>query len=151
MSLFFNTLQDFERKHEGIDETLLEAKIVSEALVSKGTPPDWNLNNLIKPGLIKENKIIDEKKIRLFYSISKTDYELLRSSFGIHSDFAIYLIDSEDNPIEINGKYVASLPQVNFKSQTINISHQDIENLARIQRAVLYRGEPARMVVLTWR
>ncbi len=150
VTIFFRILPGFEDNQQNVEEVFFEARTISESLMSPGSPDNWNSTSMIRPGIIKKNNVVDESKISLFYNLSRSDYDLLRNGFGIRSDFAVYLINPENKPVKIEGEYTASEEGI-FEPDSINIMKKDIENLAKVERVVLYNGNPMRLVILAWR
>ncbi|MFW6014316.1 MAG: hypothetical protein ACOCZQ_03050 [Nanoarchaeota archaeon] len=149
IAMFFTTINDLTRDDKTLEHIYIEGQTISEVLISEGAPTDWDEDNVIRPGILKEGRKIDPEKTGLLYSISETNHSLLRNAFGVNSYFAVYIIDNEGEIIEFDNKKGAASPTVSIEEDGINFN-METDHIAKVKRIVLYEGNPVRMVVFTW-
>lgn len=147
VGLFWKVLPIFESNEDKIDDVLFEARSLSETLMSKGVPEEWNTSNVIRPGIIEKNMIASEEKLRKFYNLSNQNYTLTKNSFGMNSDFAVYIKNQKGSVVTIEGEKTAGTPKTGFVGGELNITG---EHIVKLERTFIYKNDPVKMVVFTW-
>lgn len=150
IAIFFTTINDFSRDNKTLEYIYFEGQSISEVLISEGSPADWDENNVIRPGILREGRHIDNKKMELLYSLSENNHSFLRGAFGVNSYFAVYIKDSDDEIIKFgNNKGVVPPAIAELNEEGIDFN-METQHMAKVKRIVLYEGNPAQMVILTW-
>ncbi|MGM5482417.1 MAG: hypothetical protein ACQESF_03050 [Nanobdellota archaeon] len=150
IAMFYQFLPNLEKSDDNFEKISTQVNSISENLLSKGVPENWNASNLIRPGVIKKGQTISKEKIERFYKLSENNYTLIKKSLGIDCNFIIYFIDNEDKPIKISGKYLTGKQDINFENNKINTSQISADQIAKTQRIVIFEKEPINMVVIGW-
>ena len=120
---------------EEINEMVLDAKTISNSLMSKGYPTDWNVTTVQKIGLTNGNYRINQTKIESFANITVAD---ARSMFDTRFNYYVQLKMQNGTIIKINGNDGIGTP-VNTTSK-----------LVQITRAVIYDSSITRLVIQLW-
>lgn len=121
--IYFYTINYPSAGEDAIQTLQNEGQILSETLLSEGSPPDWTSANVVRPGILSNGKI-NQTKLEQF---ALMDYSQTKSLFKIKDN---YYIEFQDN-ITINGverEGIGSPPPANA------------ENLAKITRVVIYQN-----------
>jgi hypothetical protein len=123
-----------------------DGKIVSNTILTDGYPKDWNTTNVIKIGIISNDKI-NNTKLENFYNLTKTDsaYENTKLIFDTKYDYYFFL----DGNMNIGGTYVDGVgkPGANRSNITTDINPK---NLIKITRFVVYNDEPTTAYLYVW-
>jgi hypothetical protein len=119
-----------------------EAILLSEILLSEGIPTDWNQINVIQPGIIKNNRI-DEEKV---HKLKEIDYNSLKVLYPLRYDYYVYF-ENKDGLVLVNGSYGFGKPGITKENL---LSLESPKNLVRISRVSIYNSSIVRMVVLVW-
>lgn len=147
--LKYNTI--FESKEDSITNLINEAKIVSEILMTQGYPYNWEAGNVEKVGIINSEARIDNNKLEAFANLSHENYDNSRFLFGINYDFIVFFEDKNNNiiPITTHNSTVAAIGKSGVDSANIG-AVEDIKNLVKIERHIIYDSKIARMTVYVW-
>ncbi len=125
---------------ENYETLAYEGKIVSNIILSEGYPTEWNSENVVRIGILTENKI-DQRKLEEFYNLVQTNYTRTKRLLNTRYDYYFLvnrkiIIGSEE--IEGFGK-----PDVDFR----NINSK---NLVKITRASIYKNKIVTVYVYVW-
>lgn len=127
---------------DNIDELSLDARILSDSILSEGIPSDWDNETLVKIGLLTNGSIDSNKWIEL----KDVEYSKALSILPISSDFVIFF-ESENTLLGIGGeKYYG---KENANSTNINELFNPTE-IVSVQRLVTYNGKIIIMNVRAW-
>lgn len=112
-----------------------DGNTMSEALLSEGSPQNWNLTNVEKIGLLSHDKI-NETKLEMFYQLSVTDYQKTKSFFNIKYNYYLFFQKNMTiNSLEIEG--IGSFPTAP-------------KNLIKITRLTIYKNKPDTLNIHIW-
>ncbi|MBD3249221.1 hypothetical protein GF336_04200 [Candidatus Woesearchaeota archaeon] len=114
-------------------DLIMEAKSISSALISRGSPSDWNKSNVEVIGLTDGNQRIVEEKLGMF---AEMDYEETRDIFRTPYDYHFFLKEANGSIVDENGE--------------IGLSGNSSDNLVSITRIVIYDSRLVNMVVHVW-
>ncbi len=108
---------------------------VANALLSSGSPENWNEGNVQKIGILSDGKINDTK-LQEFYSFSISNYEKTKVLFNVNFDYYI----SFNDPIDAGN------------GQVLGIGREPVnpENLIKVTRVVIYNEKPETLNVIIW-
>lgn len=112
-----------------------EAYTVAETLLSTGIPESWNQSNVIKIGLVTNDRL-DQNKINLFYNLSENDYNRTQALLRTRFNFFVNLSDS----MSANGEVISGIGQAPPSTATI----------FRVDRFTTYESKPVTLHVLLW-
>lgn len=116
-------------------ELLMDAKSISNSLITTGSPENWNQTNVSIIGLTDGNQRLVQNKLDMFANIS---YSSIRTYLRTSYDFYLTLEYFNKTNIPING------------SLGIGMAPNDADNLIRISRIVIYDSGLINMVVTIW-
>jgi len=109
-----------------------EGSLIAESLLSSGSPADWNASNVVRIG-IYDNGRINETKLEEFYGM---DYSTTKSLFRVRDDYYLNFSSSLEiggNPVD----YIGLLPSGE-------------ENLAKVERVIVFNDKVGTMEVFVW-
>ena len=112
-----------------------EAESIANILLSEGYPINWDVNNVVTPGLITFNKI-NETKLKNFNGLANANYQKTRSL--LQTRYNYYFNFSE--PILIDGSPV----------QGIGMQNINAEQLIQINRVTIYKDKPITLILQIW-
>lgn len=121
-----------------------EGKILANTILSEGSPDGWNPAEVIKIGILSQNKI-NETKLNYFYGLASTSagYNNTRQKFDISYDYYFYL----NTTLNINGVSVDGIgkPGINRSS-----GYEDVKNLVKVTRYTVYKNKPMTAYFYIW-
>ncbi|MBI2452018.1 hypothetical protein HYV50_02985 [Candidatus Pacearchaeota archaeon] len=119
---------------ETFDILIYEAGLVSDSLLSEGYPVDWNETNVVRIGILSQNKI-DSNKLEKFYNLTNTSsgYAKSKSAFNVRNDYFVNLSE----PTSVGGVQVTGIGRLN----------DGAENLIKRERFTIYNNKPVTMYV----
>jgi hypothetical protein len=126
---------------EEINEMVLDAKTISNSLMSQGYPTDWNNATVQKIGITNGNYRINQTKLESFANIP---YAQGRSMFDTRFNYYVQLKTQNGTIIQTNG------------NNGIGISPNTTTKLVQITRAVVYdsnttnKSTITRLVIQLW-
>lgn len=129
---------DFERQN--VNNLLLDAKIISNYLISKGYPEDWTHANVTLIGLTNGEMDINPDKVSEFSDIATMDYTKSRKLLSTMYDYFVFFEDKSNNTIRIN--------EVEWVGKDYRV--EDPKNIVKVIRFVNYNSTIIRMVVYVW-
>mgnify|MGYP006285961181 CR=1 FL=1 len=136
-SLLVKSYGEASSESDILEDMSINAKMISEMLLSEGIPVDWNSTDVRQPGLISEGRISHYK----LQELKAMDYDEVRSIFRTRYD---YLIDIQDS----SG---ASLQTIGPAGVTIgNLPGLEPDNVLKMNRLSVYNSSPVRLVVVVW-
>ena len=125
--------ESFERlKYEG-DNSM-------KMLLSEGSPKDWKESDVLRIGVVSNNKI-NETKLERFYSLAKNNYSMTKTILNTKYDFYFFL----GNAIIINGEEIEGIGKPNITIDTLSAY-----NLIKITRFSIYREKPVTLYLYIW-
>ena len=135
VSFYFYTLNSGEDSEEIINQMFYDGNIIANDILSEGYPINWETDNVVKIGIISNNKI-NETKLNNFYLLSNSDYAKTKSVFN--TKFNYYFFISEN--IILGGNTV----------EGIGKKPENSENLIKITRLTLYKEKPVTFTLYIW-
>ena len=117
---------------ETLEKLSYDGKIITDSILSEGYPENWDENNVIKTGILTDNKI-NQTKLDRFYSLTQTDYQKTKQLFNTIYDYYFFL----DEDMTINSLEVEGIGKSGTTRDNINS-----ENIVKITRFVVYEGKP---------
>ena len=117
-----------------------DGKLISTNLLSEGHPKSWNSGNVVKIGLLTDNKI-NQTKLENFYNLTQSDYQKTKILFRTKYDYYFFF----DDNISI---YSSSVDGIGKPG--INKSNIDAENLVKITRFTIYKDKPITAYLYVW-
>lgn len=125
-------------EREDYEIMIMEAKTISNSLLSEGVPTDWNNFTVRRIGLISGNKQLNETKIGQLYNMSMDEG---RRHFNIMHNYYILAYDKDGDVIKAPD---------NIKNSSGYINHTTSEQVVRITRIVPYNNALAELVIYVW-
>ena len=121
-----------------------DAVHLSDALLSQGYPLNWTDEDVLLPG-IAENNRIDNTKLE---EISELNYSNVKTLLHVTSDY-IFFIRNDTNTINTGQCVYGYDVPVNANCTPI-LSGLHYDNLAKVDRIVIYNSTVVIMTVYTW-
>ena len=131
---------------EDITPLIAEGRMISDQLMSEGYPSNWNTTNVISFG-ITTDKRIDKTKAEMFYSMN---YSEKKRILNTDYNFYTFLIDENNQLININGSYGTGQQNVTSNQTSVLLTDIDFNKLAKITRLTIYESKITRMVIYVW-
>lgn len=139
-----------------------DAAKISETLLSEGYPPEWSIDEVIRPGILS-NKRINASKV---YNAMSMEYSSLKPKLQTKYDFLVIFKDKNNDMIEFNSTddtdtkcFIGStevailndtLPSGSFDCHSPDFSRVNYKNLVTITRLAVYDSNIIKMTVYTW-
>lgn len=143
--IYYKAMINFsEDDNELFDNIIMDAKSISDSLMSEGNPANWSKENINTLGL-HTNQRVNETKLRYFAEIP---YKDTKSLLGTKYDYYIIFKDRNNNVYPINeslegiGKPGVNLANVN------RLQNQD--TLVKIVRITIRNSDIQNMVIFLW-
>ncbi len=127
-------------KEQGMDNLLIDAKLVSNYLVSSGYPADWEPGNAVIIGLTNGSMDLDANKVGNFNNIALADYDRSRLLLSTDRNYYVTFEDKDNNTVNIDG----------VDEIGANYKDSDPEQLIKILRFVNYDSQIIRLVLYVW-
>lgn len=137
---YFYAFNNPNESKEIIENLKYDGKIISNYILSDGSPENWNSTNLIKIGILTDNKI-NQTKLEQFYNFSQTNYSETKKMFNTKYDYIFFL----SNNMTIDSANVDYIGK-----PFIDKDHIDAKNLIKITRFTSYDGMPTTAYLYIW-
>jgi hypothetical protein len=137
---YFYTINDRESTKENLDQLTHKGRLITEILLSQGTPTNWNEQQVTEIGLLTNGKI-NQTKIEQFYNLSTNNYEKTKQLFNSEYDYYFFLEEHIETPqgiIEGIGK------------TGINKTNIEARNLIKIERITIHKNKPTTATLYIW-
>ena len=149
--LFFKYSIDLSQiSRDKLNEMTEDINFISNSLVSKGYPNDWDIGNVISIGITNDNQRVNSSKLVSFSNLNySTSKELLNTEY----DYLVFFENRIRNKISINGTcYIGKQDeQVNITGNVSldcgSLELKNIENIIKAERFLLYDDELVRMAI----
>ena len=112
-----------------------EAERIGSIIISEGYPLNWTIENVVRPGIISEDKI-DEYKLEMLNELGNNDYNRLKSL--LRTKYNFYLYFSED--MIIAGTNVSGIGRAPNAEK----------NLIKESRIIIYKNKPINAYLYIW-
>lgn len=123
-----------------LEDLSFNGRIITNILLSDGSPEDWDEFNVVELGILTEGKINDSK-LEKFYDFSKNNYTLTKNIFNTNYDYYFFL----DQNMSINSLTVDGIGKPGFDRHNISAT-----NLIKIERIVVYNNKPVGAKLYIW-
>jgi len=127
---------------ENLNTLLYDGNIIADNILSEGTPKDWNLGNVITPGILADNRI-NETKLDNFYDLSIANYAFTKTLFNTRFDYFFFLTDN----IYPYGVEVRGIGKPGTDPDLIATS---AKNLVKITRFTIYKNKTQTFYLYIW-
>ena len=117
---------------ETLEKLSYDGKLITNAILSEGHPKGWNESNVVKIGILNDNKI-NQTKLESFYSLAQTDYPNTKQHFNTVYDYYFFL----DENMTIDSLEVEGIGKPGTNKNNI-----DSENIVKITRFTVYGNKP---------
>jgi hypothetical protein len=150
--LYYKILPNVQSQElNNLNNVYLDAKIVSESLVTQGYPPGWNRTDVQRIGITDGGSIINYTKLYRFRNMTLEDYNRTRSRFGIKSDFAVFFTGKDGLPANLSGIWYVGNPRTEpGPGGAVSMGGVSHNNLAGLTRILVYNRSIVNMVVYAW-
>jgi hypothetical protein len=118
-----------------------EARLISNSILSEGTPDSWDIYNVQKIGILTGNKI-DDEKVESFYNLAQNNYTKTKKLFNTRYDYYFFI----NEPLEISSGQISGIGKSDFNEDKINKSR----NFVKITRVTIYKNKPVNAYIYIW-
>ena len=109
---------------EVIQQLEQNGELIADSLMSEGSPLDWNAGNVVRIGLLSEDRI-NQTKLDGFRTLAGADYARTKSLFRINNEYFVYLDNDFAGGIGRNSAGATNL----FKIARVVIYNQSVTTL----------------------
>lgn len=117
------------------DNLAYEASLIADTIFSEGYPEDWNSEDVLKIGIIEENKVSPEKAYN-FYILANEDYERTKNLFNTRYEY--YL------------SFPENLTYNSTEIDLIGFKNEEAENIAKISRTTILNNKIQSIDIIVW-
>lgn len=121
-----------------------DAKHISELLMTKGLPENWNETNAVIPGIISSQRL----NITKLAEFDKIDYELSKPLLQTESEY-IFFFKNKTSTINIT-KCIRGYNITTDNNCNFDINQIPHDNLVNIERFLVYNGEIIQLKLYAW-
>lgn len=135
---------------EKIEALYYDGKILANTVLSDGAPESWNTTNVIKIGVLRNDKI-NETKLGYFYNLTNATaggYEETKKLFDITYDYYFFLSERMVFNNGMGGGF--SIDGIGKPGVNRTIGFEDAKNLVKITRYVVYDNKPMAAYFYIW-
>ena len=133
--IYYFSINDSKFDSQDYSALKKESSLIAESLLTSGFPENWNSQNVIIIGLTDDDQF-NETKLQRFYDLAQSNYDTTKPLFNIRYDYLVNFSRAIDvNSIEIS---------------SIGLQPNNQKNLAKTERAIVYKGEIITMEVYSW-
>ena len=133
--IYFEYVNNLSKEEESnLEEMVMQAKAVSNNLMSEGYPFNWTENDVDIIGIV-DNKRINQQKIEQFYNMN---HSIAKIKFGEIQNYYFYLEGQDGQKIDVSGKEYAGREPINPTK------------LVKINRITIYNSNIVKAVVQVW-
>ncbi len=125
---------------EALDSINYDGDVLFSNLLSEGYPQNWTLNDVVKIGIL-DNEKINETKLEMFYNLAKNDYSKTKTMFNTKFDYYFFMNEN----MTINSEQVAGIGKPGINRNNINAT-----NLIKITRFIIYKEKPVTAYLYIW-
>ena len=133
-----------DQDEELLDDLLIDAKLISNSLMSSGYQTNWNSDNVERIGITDNNRV-SESKLAEF---SKISYKESKKLFGTVYDFYVFFTDRDNNVVQINSS-LEGIGKPGVNSTNIQIV-ENPKKLVKITRLIVKESNIEKMVIYLW-
>jgi len=127
-----------------LKELIIDAKTISNYLMSEGMPKDWNTSNVITIGLTDGKYRLNETKLGNF---SELNYSTTKRLFSVINDYYIFFEDKNGTGLIINDIEGIGKPGV---TKTNLNETENPSDILKVFRFVIYNSTIIRMGIYLW-
>lgn len=154
MVVFFFVRMNALELHQQTDLNglVIEAQDISNELMSPGYPPAWTSANVIRVGVV-ENERVNSSRLD---ALAELNYTALRKLLRVTNEFFVFIEQGNGCLVPFGGGYGAGNPAVSVPASacvaktSINLDAADPRTVVPITRFVIYNSTPARLNVYVW-
>ena len=121
-----------------------DAVHLSDAILSQGYPTNWTASDVLLPGIAENNRINNGK----LSQISGLNYSTAKTLLHVTSDYIFFI--RNDTDIINTGKCVYGYNVPTNANCTPILSTLNYENLAKVDRIVIYNSTVEILTVYAW-
>jgi len=148
--LFYRFVPNIEKQDvDSIKETYAEAKILSDTLMSEGSPSNWTMNDLKRVGLLT-GKSINSSKLIEFANMTADDYYISKETFNIKSDFIVFFTEPSGGLTNISNISLIGHQAVTLSGTSPDLSNLVYSDLVTVTRIVKSERRIIKMVIFVW-
>lgn len=135
VTFYMFSLNTYDESADIIKTLSYEGQVVSDGILSSGYPANWTEDNVVKPGILTNDKI-DDSKLEQFYNLSAEDYQKSKSLLNTQDEYYFFL----SVPMNISGQQVNGVGLLNATQS----------NLIQITRYTIYQNKPVTFSLYIW-
>jgi hypothetical protein len=136
---FIYSVNQTSEVKENLEALSYQGDVIFNEILSEGYPEDWNYQNVVKIGIL-DNEKINETKLERFFNLTQTDYAKTRTLF--YTKYHYYFLF--DN-ITINSEQIKGMGKPGIDPENISST-----NLIKITRFTIYKNKPKTVYLYIW-
>jgi len=142
MVFFIYSLNQPGEAQDNFELLFYDGKVITDNLVSSGSPKNWDSTNVITLGITDENRI-NETKLETLYEMIHTDnnYRRTKNLFNTMYDYYFFL---NENMI-IDSIEVEGIGKPGTNKNNINA-----KNLIKTTRFIIYKNKTTPLYLYLW-
>ena len=141
---FFYIINFNDDAGNNIDSLQEEGNSILRILLTEGYPYNWDVQNVISPGVISEERV-NSTKVYYLYQISLINYTRLKTLLNTRKDFYIYF----DFPLNASGNLIGGFGKTGINETNI-FQNENPDNLVKVERATIYENKPGKFNLYVW-
>ena len=123
-----------------LDKLIYEGNVIADSLLSDGFPTNWNSNNVIRIGILTDNKVNQTKLENLYnMTVSANGYQKTRVLFN--TKYQYFFNFSEQITLPSYG---------NIAGIGNSFVGQDTKSIIKITRVTVYNDKPTALNIYIW-
>lgn len=139
--IFFLFMINSQTDSIGVLEPLFyDGELIAESILSDGSPGNWDVDNVVKIGILSESKI-NNTKLKSFYDFTQADYIGTKILFNTKYDYFVLFNES----IMIDGEMVQGVGKPGINPENI-----DTNNLIKINRITVHEDKLVNLYIYIW-
>ena len=125
-----------EEGRETLERLSYDGWIIADNLLSEGFPINWNETNVVRIGILT-NERVNETKLERLYNLANTDYQKTKALFN--TKYHYYFTFSEQIVLPTYGPISG-----------IGLIPTNPTNLIKITRLIVYQNKPVSLDIYVW-
>jgi hypothetical protein len=127
------------------DKIEKEGFLMTDQLLTSGSPENWTENNVQVPGIADQNRI-NITKLNSLFLLAQFNYTLLKQRFNVVSDFYIFFPET----LNLSRVIVDGIGKPGLNRTTI-FSVENPDSLVKVSRIVVLDNKLTKLKVYVWR
>lgn len=135
LTFYILSINSTSNANEKINSLEYDGNFISDNLLSEGYPDSWTSENVVRIGLLNNNKI-NETKLERFYDLSISNYAKTKTLLNTRYNY-----------------YISFSQSIKIRNETIDgigLKEQNSKDLIKIPRYIIYNNTLINFYVEVW-